>query len=70
MLMPGTLFSKQSRERNDHIIFRHNLEPYDKLHSRLAILNGVPNKKYGVLRRNAKLYSFNPQMHKQQQPPL
>ena len=33
MLMPKVLLSKQSQEKNDHIIFRHNLEPYDKLPS-------------------------------------
>ena len=37
---------------------------------RIAVLDGVPSEKSRVPTRNAKLYSFNLQMHKQQRPPL
>ena len=43
------------------------------LASKLVVLHGVPSEEMGgggVPRTSTKLYSFNPQMHKQQQPLL
>ena len=50
--------------------FSENMLIFNTSFCRIAVLDGVPSEKSRVPTRNAKLYSFNPQMHKQQRPPL